>query len=112
KVMGHLTFGDTGRVNYAWYVNGVAFRWWQGGPAGAGQPLHPPRIALNSPRAYEFDGVFPKATYPIWYDFAYWYEGVRVWFDPHRQASVIRSNLKWILKLLAKQGGGFFIGWG
>src|ERR1700733_2292986 len=69
---GHPTIGDTGRVNYAWYVNGIPSRWWQGGPDSAGQPLHPPRIALASPRVYEFGGVFPQATYPIWYDFAYW----------------------------------------
>ena len=36
KATGHLTFGDTGRLNYAWYVNGVAFRLWEGGPAGVG----------------------------------------------------------------------------
>lgn len=112
KVTGHLTFGDTGRVNYAWYVNGVAFRWWQGGPASSGQPQHPPQILIDSPRVYEFGGVFPEATYPIWYDFSYWYKGLRVWFDRHRQESVIRANLKWTLKLLIWQGGGFWLGWG
>ncbi len=112
KATGHLTIGDTGRVNYAWYVNGVAFRWWQGGPTRAGQPQHPPRIVLDSPRVYEFGGVFPEVTYPIWYDFAYWYEGVRTMIDLRRQASVMWSNLKGVLKLLVLQGGGFLLGWG
>ncbi|MGA8151701.1 MAG: hypothetical protein WB952_12175 [Terriglobales bacterium] len=112
RAVGHLTFGETGRVNYAWYVNGVAKRWWQGGPARAGQPLHPPRITLDSPRVYDFDGAFPKATYPLWYNFAYWYQGVRTWIDPLRIAAVTWSNLKWTMKLLLEQGGGFLLGWG
>jgi len=112
RATGHLTVGDTGRVNYAWYVNGVAFRWWQGGPARSGNPIHPPRIMLNSPRVYEFGGVFPKATYPIWYDFSYWYEGIHVWVDPHRQVTVLWTNLKWTLKLIGRLGGGFLLGWG
>jgi hypothetical protein len=112
KATGHLTFGDTGRVNYAWYVDEVPSRWWQGGPARAGTPQHPPRIALDSPRTYEFGGVFPRATYPLWYDFSYWYQGVRVWIAPHRLASVMLSNLKWTLKLLIREGAGFLLGWG
>ncbi len=109
---GHLTFGDTGRVNYAWYVDGVAFRWWQGGPDGAGQPIHPPSIALNSPRVYAFGGVFPKATYPVWYDFAYWYQGLHVRIEALKDARVICHNLKWFITLLARQGGGFLLGCG
>jgi hypothetical protein len=112
KSTGHLTFGDTGRLNYAWYVNGVAFRWWQGGPSDAGEPKHPPRILLDSPRVYEFGGVFPKVTYPLWYDSSYWYEGLRVRLHPRLLARAMRSNLKGILELLALQGGGFLLGWG
>ena len=110
-VTGHLTIGDTGRLNYSWYVNGVALRWWQGGPEKAGQPLHPPRILLDSPRVYEFGGVFPQVTYPMWYDFAYWYQGLRVWIDPLRLLDAIRANLKVFLKFLILEGGGFLLGW-
>jgi hypothetical protein len=112
KTTGHFTFGDTGRVNYAWYVDGIPFRYWQGGPARAGNPLHPPRIELDSPRVYGFEGAFPQATYPLWYDFAYWYQGIRTWFPPRREAGVIRSNVEWTLELLVKEGAGFLLGWG
>lgn len=112
KVTHHLSFGDTGRLNYAWYVNGVASRWWQGGPADAGEPRHPPRIVLDSPRVYEFGGVFPSVTYPIWYDSSYWYQGLQVSVHPRRLAYAIWSNLKGVLRLLALQGGGFLLGWG
>jgi hypothetical protein len=112
KTTGHLTFGDTGRLNYGWYVTGVALRHWQGGPPGAGQPQHPPRILLDSPRVYEFGGVFSEVTYPIHYDDSYWYRGLRIRIDPYRMAGLMGSNLKWILELLARQGGGLLLGWG
>lgn len=110
KATGHITFGDTGRVNYAWYVNGVQPRYWQGGPASAGKPQHAPRIALDAPRVYEFGGVFPEVTYPIWYDFAYWYEGLSVHVDVRDLVTVSRRNVKAVLKLLLLQGLVFLSG--
>ena len=113
KTTGHLTFSDTGRLNYAWFVNGVPHWFWQGGPPVAGVAQHPPRILLDSPRVYEFGGVFPEVTYPIWYDSSYWYQGLRMWIDPRLVASAVQTNLKSIiLKLLARQGGAFLLGWG
>ena len=110
KTVGRLTFGGNGQLNYAWYVNGVQFRWWQGGPATAGHPQHPPRIALDSPRVYEFGGDFPTVTYPIWYDSTYWYKGLRTPFIPHLFAKTAWHNFKGVLKLLLLQGGGFLLG--
>lgn len=112
KTTGRLTFGGNGQLVYAWYVNGVPFRWWQGGPAGAGQPLHPPRIALDSPRIYEFGNDFPNVTYSIWYDSTYWYRGLHVQFLPRHFARTAWSNFKGVMKLLLLQGGGFLLGLG
>ena len=89
---GHVTIGDTSRLNYAWYVNNVDMgRFWQGGPPKAGRPIHPARIALDSPRVYEFGGVFP-VTYAIWYDNSYWYRGLHLWFSPRRLAHTYFRN--------------------
>jgi hypothetical protein len=107
---GHFTFGDTGRLNYAWYVNGVESRFWQGGPVKAGQPDHPSRVLLDSPRVYGFGGVFP-VTYPIWYNESYWYRGLHVWLDPRQLAHKMVSNAKGVARLLIYQGGGFLLGW-
>jgi hypothetical protein len=48
---GHMTIGDTGRLNYAWFVNNVESRLWQGGPPRSGRPVHPARILLDSPQS-------------------------------------------------------------
>jgi hypothetical protein len=83
-----FTFGDTGRVNFPWDVNGVASRWWQGGPAGSGRSIHTAtQIVLNSPRVYSLEAAFrtfPHATYSVWYDFAYWYQGLHVEIVPRQ----------------------------
>ncbi len=108
---GHLTIGDTSRLNYDWYVNNVDMgRFWQGGPPKAGNPIHPARIALDSPRVYEFGGVFP-VTFPIWYDNSYWYRGLRLWFAPRLFVHTFFENSFGLAKFLVAQGGGFLIGW-
>ncbi|MGA9416549.1 MAG: hypothetical protein WBV60_17825 [Terriglobales bacterium] len=112
KTTGRLTFGGNGQLVYSWYVNGVPFRWWQGGPAAAGKPLHPPRVALDSPRIYEFGGDFPSVTYSIWYDSTYWYRGLHVQSLPRLFAKTAWSNFKGVVKVLLLQGGGFLLGLG
>ncbi len=107
---GHLTIGDTSRLNYSWYVNKVDERFWQGGPSRAGQPIHPARVVLESPRVFEFDGVFP-VTFPIWYDESYWYRGLHMYFAPRNLAREYALNFYSLIKLLVFQGGGFLIGW-
>lgn len=106
---GHLTIGDTSRLNYAWYVNNVDRRFWQGGPHKAGQPIHPARIALDYPRVYEFGGVFP-VTFPIWYDESYWYQGLHLWFAPRLLLRAYTQTGYSLAKVLIDQGGGFIIG--
>ena len=80
KAKGRLTFGDTGRLNYSWYVNGTT-RWihWQGEGLGVGTPVHPTRKVFDRPAVYEF-GSPVGGTYPPWYDPSYWYQGVEVHF--------------------------------
>ena len=108
---GHVTIGDTSRLNYAWYVNNVDMgRFWQGGPPRAGQPIHPVRIVLDSPRVYEFGGVFP-VTFAVWYDNSYWYRGLHLWFAPRLLAHAYFNNALAVAKFLICQGGGFLIGW-
>ena len=90
---GHLTFGSSGKLNYAWLANGVPICCWQGG-YGAGQPLHPPREILQSPPVYEFATPIRHASFPLWYDPAYWYEGVKTPVSPVRALSLFIGNIQ------------------
>lgn len=109
-----LTFGDSGKLNYAWYVDGAMYRHWQGaplgtraevapgwtqGPVSTGVPVHPTRQILVSPAVYEFDGP-PGGTYPPWADPSYWNEGLRAPFDSTQQLRKIAVNVKFVYSLL------------
>ncbi|HVG46218.1 MAG TPA: hypothetical protein VM890_15855 [Longimicrobium sp.] len=86
------TFGEVGKLAYAWYVDRVQiFAHWQGGD-GYGTPAHPSRVVLAEPAVYEFAAPVP-GTYPAWYDASYWYEGVKPRLDVKATARVAAVNL-------------------
>jgi hypothetical protein len=91
-VKGRLTVGDTGKLNYAWWVNGVpTYIHWQGEPPGSGTPKHPTRKIFDAPAVYEF-GTPIRGTYPPWYDPSYWHEGIVVHFDLKQQLRRLASS--------------------
>jgi hypothetical protein len=109
-----LTFGDSGKLNYAWYVEGATYRHWQGDPLGAhsevapkwttgpvssGTPLHATRKILDSPAVYEFDGPV-TGTYPVWSDPSYWNDGIRIQLDVRQEIRKTLSNLRYLYALL------------
>lgn len=95
-----LTFGDSGRINYAFYVNAVpGVSHWRGGPPGAGEPVHPTRVITDDPYAYEF-ATPVGGTYPPWYDPSYWYEGVRPHPDLASHIHLARQHAPLVWSLL------------
>jgi hypothetical protein len=76
---GHPTFGEAGKLNYAWYVNRVPYPW-IGRTAGAGLPVHPPRLLREHPLLFEFSQPI-AGTFPLWYNPTYWNEGLRTRID-------------------------------
>ncbi|MGH7563283.1 MAG: hypothetical protein ACREK5_02540 [Gemmatimonadota bacterium] len=97
------TFGDSGRLNYAWYVNGVPRFHWRGETTRNGEPQHPTRRLSELPPVYEF-GTPINGTYPPWYDPVYWNEGIRLRFDLHGQlealARTASSYYEWFVRKL------------
>jgi hypothetical protein len=101
---GRFTFGDSGRLNYARFVNGVPDIHWRGEPAGSGTPQHPTRRLSTEPAVYEF-ATPVGGTYPVWYDPTYWYEGVTVRFDAGQQfAALVRTGYGYTELVLKRQG--------
>ncbi len=109
-----LTFGDSGKLNYAWYVDGATYRHWQGeplggpvdvaprwtsGPVSSGVPAHPTRKVLDSPSVFEF-ATSGDGTYPVWYDPSYWNEGLRPRIDLRQQIRKITTNVKFMYSIL------------
>lgn len=97
------TFGETGPLVYAWYVNGVSPFHWRGDPPGSGEPQHPTRRLSEAPPVFEF-GTPINGTYPPWYDPVYWNAGVRPRFEPHDQlvglTRTITAYYEWFVRKL------------
>jgi hypothetical protein len=95
---GRLTFGDSGKLNYAWIVNREKLRHWHGDAAA-----HASRKVFDSPAIYEFGEPF-AATYPIWYDPSYWYEGIDVRFNLKDQMRAVAVNFVNFARMFSDHG--------
>ncbi len=81
RQQGHVTFGESAKLNYGWYVNHLPRYHWQGDQPGSGIPVHADRKIFDEPPIYAFEQPV-RGTYPIWKDPAYWFDGVRTHIDP------------------------------
>jgi hypothetical protein len=100
---GRFTFGDTGKLNYAWYVSPRTFwRNWQGEAPGSGVPAHPTRQLLKHPPLFEFDGPV-VGTYPPWTDPSYWNEGLQWHFKLKPQLEVLAVSIPSEIRLLFRE---------
>lgn len=105
-----VTFGDSGKINYAWYVDGVPRTpRWQGGPPGTGTPVHPIRRVLSTLPLYEF-GEPVAGSYPPWYDPSYWYEGIRPRLNVKGQLMACYRAANSYLRIWSRDGTLYFVG--
>ncbi len=112
-VHGRLVLNENAKVNYAWHVNGVSRRYWEGG-------LHPPRKLLDRPLLLEFEVPW-KATHPLGYDPSYWYGGVQPKLDWRQQGQALQRSWRvyrrvflegWQITLLVVAGMAVALGGG
>lgn len=92
---GHLTFGDTGRLTYVWYVNRVESPSLKSMPSSAATPATDsvlPGVAIIAAGT---------GTNPVWYDPARWYSHLRPSFDARRQMQVFAMLVAEYLASLA-----------
>ena len=105
KAKGRLTFADTGRLDYAFYVNGlVDHPYWHGETPGLGMPTHSGRRLNDLPPVEEVAGPGP-GCYALWYDPTYWFDGVRPHFDWRGQLRVLTTSFGQYFHLLSAQKG-------
>lgn len=93
KKEGHLTFGESGKLNYAWYVNDInGWQFWREGWEGNDELVHPAKRIHENPNVYEYAEPI-AGTYPFWYDPTYWFKGMKPHFNVKGQLVVIRRGL-------------------
>jgi hypothetical protein len=111
-----FTFGESGRLNYAWLVLRTVpiHAGWVDATREAGIPAHPVRVLMSNPTIYEFANTTP-GTFPLWYDPAYFHQGLRVSFDAQKQVMrllQVPTELGWLFVLFALPlvaGFGFLV---
>jgi len=105
---GRFTTGDTGKLNYVWWVDRLEpmYVGWTGGTAPEyGTPLHPPRKLMEHPLVLEF--ATPIAgTYPLWHSPGYWYAGAKPVFNLRKQIQRVRESLI-VYMWIAAHAAGF-----
>jgi len=94
SLAGRPTYGQTGPLNYLWYVNRVPDIGWTGGPGSVyGTPEHAPRKLSQSPLIIEFASPV-SGTYPLWDDPSYWYAGSTTRFNLRQQLGAMKITLQ------------------
>ena len=105
KQKGRLDFGDSGSLNYIWFVSGTEkMHLEQDMTSSFGSAdvnlKHPETRLLNAPATYSYK-PFPYGTYPVWFDASYFNDQIKSRFNLHRQITVIHGCIVRILRYMA-----------
>ena len=101
---GRLDFGDSGSLNYAWYVGGTEkmhlqpYMTSQFGSAEV-RLKHPERELLRSPQVLSY-AEHPYGTQPDWFDTTYWNEGVKPHFSLRGELTRCARNCVLVIRYL------------
>ncbi|WP_158942632.1 hypothetical protein [Granulicella sp. S190] len=90
---GRFDFGDSGTLNYAWFVAGTEKMHLQQDQTslfGASEVhlKHPEKLLLQSPPVFSYSQL-PYGTYPDWFDNSFWNDRVKAHINPHAEIIVI-----------------------
>lgn len=89
--MGKITFGETGRLNYAWYVNGWVQ--WRDAPEVFGSSANFLRTSEENLAILDFSSHL-HGTDPLGYEPSYWSAGTKARFDLGRQITSLKVTLR------------------
>ena len=97
KQKGRFNFGESGSLNYAWFVGGTEKIHLQNGtPAIYGTSdvhlKHPEHLVLSSPVVASYE-PFPYGTYPPWFDATYFNDTIKTHINPQGQIRAILRDI-------------------
>ncbi len=104
KQKGRFDFGDSGALNYAWYVSGtdkMHLEPWMTGDFGSASVhlVHPEKQLLAQPGVYSYRAE-PYGTYPDWFDPTYFNERIIPKFNAIRLLHRDTRNLVLVVRYL------------
>ena len=101
---GRFDFGDSGNLNYVWFVAGTEkMHLQQNQTALFGSAdvhlKHPEKQLLDSPPMFSYKEL-PYGTYPDWFDTSFFNERIKAHMNPRLQIIVIRQCIMRILRYM------------
>ena len=108
RLTGRATFGETGRLNFLWYVNNAPYVWER-----CRDPRTPDAVAARY-GSIRLDSVMalrpltcalpepaPEATMPLWYDPSLWYRGTHGHISIDEELRSVRNNVRFLVDAFA-----------
>ena len=109
KTRRYLTFADTGKLNYIWFVNGAFSAHFEHRGTAQGIQTHPTRKIFANPNVYEFRTPI-GGTYPVWFDPSYWHHGLHPKFDLGQQLTAFGSTSN-AYRIMFLKATWFYFAW-
>jgi hypothetical protein len=95
RAAGQFTAGDSGKLNYAWFVNGPETKtWMKESSGGAPIPFYPGSIVFDSPPVFRLPSI-AGVTYAPWFDAARFDKHSHPTFDLRKQFRQLAVNLRY-----------------
>ena len=106
-------FGDSGSLNYAWYVGGTEKMHLQQNQTalfGSAEVhlKHPEKQLLESPAIFSYK-LLPYGTYPDWFDTSFWNDQIKTHMNLHGEVRIVSRNLVLILRYLLNHPEGWLL---
>lgn len=108
---GRATFGETGRLNYLWYVNAAPYVWERCLPTGYGAAADAPfgaiardLLIVATPVTCAITSPLATATMPLWDDPSRYYRDAHPRADLVRQLRAVKNNFGFLANELALLG--------
>jgi hypothetical protein len=109
RTLGHFSAGDSGRLNYAWFVNGPETKTWESNsPSAAPVPFYPGPIVFESPRVFRLPLV-EGITYAPWYDASRFDARSHPIFNLRDQVRQLAVNLRYTREQLLGAGAAMTV---
>lgn len=111
RTVGHFTTGESGRLNYAWFVNGPETKTWMtDSHGGAPLPFYPGPVLMDSPRVFHLP-LIAGVTYAPWYDPSRFDKSSHPIFDWRDQFRQFAINLGYLKEQVLGTGSALSVPW-
>ncbi len=110
---GRLDFGDSGTLNYAWYVGGTEKMHLQNDQTklfGTSQVhlKHEQKELLHAPLIVSYK-LMPYGTYPNWFDTSFWNDQVKAHLNVHGEIRAVSRDFVLVIRYLVNHPEGWLL---